>query len=1100
MGYRVLIRLGVCSALLLFAAASTFAQTGRILGTVIQRQTGQPLEAAAVVLEGTEIGTLTGSDGRFALAEVPVGSYVLRVMMFGHETGEEAISVTAGAVTRVDFTLAIEAIVLQEIVVTGTIGATPKAKLPFTVSLLDTDDLPVPQVDAAAAIQGKVPGVTVVSGSGRPGATPSILLRGPVSLDASGRSQDPLIVVDGVILGSSIADLDALDIENVEIVKGAAAASLYGSRAANGVIQISTNRGRGIRRNEVNYTFRSEYGQSELEGSFPLLQTHFFEVTADGQQFVDGAGQPCDFLSCEGFRLAGNASWRGTEAPDEFNTVATVPWPDPGAKDHVETFFENGVFQQHYVAATGRTNATNFHISYSWMKDGAVMPGQDGFERNNFRLNVDQGVRENLIVSASAFYSRSRQDFFPEFQGNPMFRLTRQLAGVDLTACVDDPDTPEDETQLSCYDDPQNMILLTQPFDTESDNPLYEMLTRQYNQRRSRFLGAASMSWQVVPWMDLDANVSYDRLDREETDYYIKGYRTPSPSAVNEGQMDIEDLKNEAFNASVTATGRFTLTDEIRNRTQVRYLFERDDVAWNFTGAREFAVADVPSFSNLNRDEMYGLSSENTSIRADGYFLITNFDMYDRYIIDALVRNDGSSLFGEDEQRQWYYRMAGAWRLGEESWFTLPFQEVKLRAAYGTAGGRPRFEAQYETYTVAAGSVVPATLGNTELKPEFSKETELGIDLLFLNGRMGLTFNYANIVTDDQILLVPLPAYTGFENQWQNAGQITSNSYEFSFDWRVLQTQDFTWSTRFLWDKVSSEITELDVPPFRYGVPGQALGAVFYARKGENVGDFYGNTFAYGCGDLPGDVQGSCDEFLVDENGFFVWVGAGGSLDDADWGANSGLSAGGKPIMWGTPFIGECDDPSQIDEATGLPVRTNFCKVGNSMPDYRWSWGNTFSWRGLTLYALLDAEQGFSVYNQPMQWAIFRRNVDIYDQTGVPEARQKPISYFDMWYGVTGLRPSSEFVEDGSYMKLREVSLRYTLRGDQLADIPALNVFSGITFSLVGRNLITWSDYRGYDPEVGRAGGDTGSAALARVEGYQYPNFRTYTLGIELNF
>nr|NIO32127.1 SusC/RagA family TonB-linked outer membrane protein [Gemmatimonadota bacterium] len=921
MGYRLLFRLGACLTVLALAPLSTFAQqTGRVIGTVTQQQTAQPLEGAAVLLQGTEIGTLTGSDGRFALTDVPVGSYVVRVMMLGHRAGEEAISVTAGAVTRVDFTLGIEAIVLQEIVVTGTVGATPKSKLPFTVSSLTTDDLPVPQVDAAAAIQGKVPGVTIVSGSGRPGATPSILLRGPVSLDASGRSQDPLIVVDGVILGASIADLDALDIENVEIVKGAAAASLYGSRAANGVIQITTNRGRGSSINEVTYTFRSEYGQSSLEGKFPQLFHHFYETTADGQQFINTAGEPCVFLSCDGFRLAGNANYRDPlDTPNEWNTVATVEWPDdPGAFDQVDKYFEEGVFLQNYIAATGRTGSTNFHASFSWMKDEAVMPGQDGFDRTNFRVNLDQSVRQNLIVSASAFYSRSTQDL----NEGSLFDLTRMPAGSNLTACESDP------TQ-DCKNNPADIILLAEPFNRESPNPLYEMLVYENEMKRSRFLGAASVRWSPNTWLDLDANASFDRLDYESQELYPKDYRTLDPLSVNDGSLEIDNFKSQAFNASATATVNWLLADDVRNRTQVRYLYEQDDEDFNEAGAYEFGVGQVPTYSNLNRNRMHDLDSWSTSIRADGYFLITNFDIYGRYIVDALVRNDGSSLFGEDERRQWYYRLAGAWRLGEESWFTLPFQEVKLRAAYGTAGGRPRFEAQYETYSVSQGVVSPVTLGNTELKPEFSKETELGVDLLFLDGRAGFTFNYAHIQTDDQILLVPQPAYTGFSSQWQNAGQVTSKSYEVSFDARILQTEDFTWSTRILWDKVTSEITELTVPAFRYGVFGQAMGNVFYAREGENIGDFYGVLYAQGCGDLPQDQGDVCSQFVVDENGWLVWVGDGGSLADNLWGTDSGLTTAGQPILWGTPFMGECTDRS-----TG--ERDNFCKVGNSMPDYRW--------------------------------------------------------------------------------------------------------------------------------------------------------------------
>lgn len=1071
--------LGATAAALLVFAGTAPAQTGSIAGAV-RTETGEPVAGAQITVEGTALGTLSRENGQYLLQQVPAGPQRVQAQLIGYSTEILTVTVPAGGTATLNFTLRSEAIALQEIVVTGLSGATIQAKVPFEVASLDQADLPVPRLDAASMIQGKVAGAMVVQGSGRPGSAPSVLLRGPKSIDASGRSQEPLYIVDGVILGSSIVDIDALDIEEIEVLKGAAAASLYGSRAANGVIQITTRRGRSAAASDIRYTARTEYGQSDLPGSFPLLMTHPYQLSPDGTQLVDADGTFCDFLNCGSPVLAGQAAGPG-ESANEWNTFAMNPWPQ--TFDPVGQFFTPGNSRTNYLSAAGRAGATNFHVSYSNLEEQGVMPGQEGFERNNFRLNLDQSINPRVQVSASAFYSRSEQDQFPESSGNPLFDLTRMQAGVNLAAC-------EDDLTQSCLNEPERLILNANPTNIESPNPLYQMLVRDFNDKRGRFLGSGNVRYSPLEWLDLDGNVSYDRLDFERTDLFPKGYRTIEPSpTVNEGQLFKRNDLREAFNGSITATARFDLSDAISNRTQLRYLYEQQDFFRTQTSGYEFAVSDVPQFSNINTENLTAFS-QNQPIRADGYFAITNFDILDRYIIDALVRNDGSSLFGPDERRHWYYRVAGAWRVAQEPWFALPaVDELKLRYSVGTAGSRPRFEAQYETFSVSGGSVTPVNLGNRSLKPEFSVEQEAGIDAALL-GRFVLGLTYANSVTEDQILQVPLPAFTGFRSQWQNAGTLENTTWEASLEARLLRTQNFRWSARVLYDRTRSTITELNVPPFRYGVAGQALGDVYYARPGEELGTFYGVTYATSCDDLPIGV--SCDGFTVNDDGWLVWVGSG-SLADNQWGEDSDVTIRGSTVKWGTPFAGECTDRSTEE-------RTLFCPVGNSLPDFSVGLSSTLEWKGLSLYGLLDAVQGFDVYNQPLQWALFRRNIAMMDQTGVPEGERKPLGYYDALYGVSGLQPSNAFVEDGSFVKLREVALRYRVGADQLARVPGISAFSGLTLSAIGRNLITWTDYRGYDPEVGRAGGTTGSAALARVDGYSYPNFRTWTLGLELNF
>jgi hypothetical protein len=498
----------------------------------------------------------------------------------------------------------------------------------------------------------------------------------------------------------------------------------------------------------------------------------------------------------------------------------------------------------------------------------------------------------------------------------------------------------------------------------------------------------------------------------------------------------------------------------------------------------------VPTFDNIPSSNLSSGSSLST-VRADGYFFITNFDMFDKYVIDALVRNDGSSLFGADQRRQWYYRIGGAWRLSQEDFFNVgSIDELKFRYSLGTAGGRPRFSAQYETYNVGGGRINPVNLGNRNLKPEFSTEHEAGFDLSLFNYKAILSATYAQTTTEDQILQVPQPSYGGFSNQWRNAGTLESNTYEATLDLRLIERPDFRWSAKLLYDRTRSEITELNVPAYTYGVGGQGLGSVFYARPGEEIGNYYGTQYAASCSDLPADVP--CDGFAVNDEGYLVWIGEGGSFSNPQWGA-AGPAVAGAGTTWGTPFSGVCTDRTTGEE-------TKFCPVGNSMPEYNAGLSTTLNFKGFNIYTLFSRTANFDIYNQPLQWATFRRTSGIFDQTGVPEDQRKPIGYFDAQYGVSGLTPSTVFVEDGTFTKLREFAVSYRLSADQMANVPGLNRFSSIGLSAVGRNLFTWSDYRGYDPDLGESGGDTGSAAVARVDGYNYPNFRTWTFAVDFIF
>jgi TonB-linked SusC/RagA family outer membrane protein len=1090
--YRALWGLAAGVALAFFASTPLAAQQGGIVEGTVTDADGRPVGGAQVSIVDSQRGTITNAQGTYRITGVQAGTREVRAQRIGYRTATQTVSVTAGETVALNFTMQQAVVDVDEVIVTGVAGETARAKLPFTVDRLDAEALPVPAISAGSAIQGKVAGAQVVAGSGRPGSAPSILLRGPTSINAQGRSQEPLYIVDGVILGASVADIDALDIESIEVVKGAAAASLYGSRAANGVIQITTRTGRFVADDATRFSFRSELGQSSLAGDFPLARNHRFRLNADGTRFVSADGTEFVWeeearqwqrrnINPETGHHQVDTSQRAPYMPvatgtNIWNTFQNQVWPGE-THDHVATFFDPGTFMTNSLSVEGRSGATNYHASLSQTSEDGIITGQRGYDRQAFRVNLDQGIGDNFTISTRTYYSRSEQDGqnIEAGGGSPLFNLTRQPAGVRLDATM-----PAAEG---------GSLLIRPDYVEENANPLYELINMDRTDERQRFLAGANLRWSPLAFLDLDGNVSYDRSDVSRSQYAFRGFITARPNAtLNPGYLFRDGWLNEALNTSATATFRQRF-GELNTRTQLRYLYEAEHYDFfRASGTHQQAenIRSLRAFTN-NRT----VDSSIQDVRSEGYFLITNFDFRDRYILDALVRRDGSSLFGPDDRWHTYYRGAAAWRLSEEPWWTLPaLNEFKLRYSIGTAGGRPNFAAQYETYNVSlAGSMSPQTLGNRELRPEHATEQEVGLEVIAMD-RVAFNLTYATTTAEHQILPVPLPAFAGFGTQWQNAGTLQSNTWEASIESPIIQTPDFTWSSRILFDRTRQEITEIGVAPFQYGFPQQGLENVFWLREGESLGTFYGRRWATSCADLPANMQNVCQaEFDVNDDGYLVWVGQNNTWRSGQWGEAGPTVDNVGGLMWGVPFAAQ-----DADGETFLPI-------GSTQPDFNLSFANTINFRNFSLYGLLDATQGVHVYNLPRHWSYFQNYSRDQDQAHKPENEQKPVGY----YGPSGLYhqlgpANSHFVEDGSFVKLREVSARYRFAGEQLSGLPLLQMFDGVALSLVGRNLFTWTNYSGYDPEVGLTGGTLGSAAISRFDGFTYPNFRTFTAAIEVTF
>jgi TonB-linked SusC/RagA family outer membrane protein len=1080
---------GILLALAVVAAPVESQTENAVITGRITSEFGRPIDYANVTITELGISARTNAQGVYTInvpaARVSGQEAVLRARAIGYSPETRTVRITAGSQTF-DFQLRPDVTRLSEVVVTGVAEGTERAKLPFTVSRVDAEDLPAPSMNPLSAIQGRVAGANIVQASGRPGTAPEVLLRAPTSINALGRGQQPLYVVDGIVLAAGLPDINPSDIASVEVVKGAAAASLYGARAGNGVIQITTKRGESLGSESMRFGLRAEYGISDIEREFGLAENHRWLMNDAGDAFCADVDclETFDWVD-EVLRINSNTGARplvpdfspvasGTTA---WNTFQNQRWPGP-TFNAIDQVVDPGAFAQTDLSMSGRFGRTNFFASLGHLLQQGSMIGLEGYQRTSGRVNLDQTIGDAWTVQMSTFYSRSKDDGAGQ-EGASFFDLTRVPRGVNILM----------------KDSVRGEYIIRPDLQAENENPAYALTYQDRLDQADRFLGGLDVRYTPLGWLDFRASASYDRRNNRFTQFNDKNFRTTRSSPLNLGQVFKASSFDQSMNGSLSGTVRGNLLEDLTSSLQLRVAYEQQDGEnANLTG-RDLAVSGVADADNARAPQIFVTSGEN-SIRRLGFFLNGVLDFRDRYYVDALIRRDGSSLFGAENRWQTFGRLGVSWRASEEPWFTIPaVDELKLRYAIGTAGNSPNFAAQYEVYDLEGGTFVYDQLGNKNLGPELLTEQEFGVDFA-LFGRMAATLSYSTVVTKDQILQVPLVAAAGFRTQWENAGTMEGNTFEASLDIPWVQRADLNVSTRFNFDRSRATITQLDVPPYQYGVGLQELEVAFFAREGERYGTIYGTRFARNCGDLPSGVD--CGQFRANDQGYFVWTGGAdpgsgatrnpnGSIAVAPgtWGTEGPILPGRiTPVRWGAPLIAEDDEGE-----TYLPL-------GNTLPDYRWSFAPNVTYKRLTATALVDASIGRSVYNQGRHWSYFENYSKDQDQQGKPNSAIKPTGYYLGLYNV--LQPNSHFVEDGSFTKLREMTLSYR--------VGTLGLNMGDwTMSLVGRNLKTWTDYSGFDPEVGIAGtdavgGEAASGVISAFDSFRFPPLRTFTFALQANF
>jgi TonB-linked SusC/RagA family outer membrane protein len=1070
----------LASAVAVFAVgnASVLAAQATITGRVTAAS-GEAIGGAQVSVSGTDAVGVSSASGSYTLA-VPAQTVhgqraTITARFIGYRPASRAITLSAGSQEQ-SFRLDRDPFRLEEVIVTGTAEATTLRKTTFTVGRVNEEQLQeVPGASALVAVQGKIAAVRLVPTSAQPGGEVALRLRGATSI---GGRQDPLIIVDGVITQFGLADMAPEDIEKVEVIKGAAASSLYGSNAANGVVQVFTKRGGALPDGSLRVTSRVEVGGNQFPNEMQFAHTHAW--------YIDDAAGAC---SAKGAARTPAQTWT-TDPVGGFclNTSGARIIEDNQIADnpfkvwynHWDQVVRGGAYATQYASVGQRRGPTNFNASLQNTRNEGVIFGIGGYTRQNYRLNLDQRMRSNVDGSFSAFFGKSTNGRTAEGQSGPFFGLMFVQPDVDITAL--NPDGSPFRAKVPLSGDVANDF-----------NPLYELANRKIKQARNRFSGASRVRWRMNDWLAAEGNFGYDQESEAFSDIFPFGF-LDSQGQKTDGSLVRRAIDNSQFNTGATLTSIRTFwNDQITNTTKVGATLEDQTNGRLESTANILKVKNVPEFGSAEQSSL-STGSRDESIRTQNYLAITTFDIKDRYILDGLVRRDGSSLFGPKSRWATYYRASAAWRLTQD--FTIPYiDEWRLRASYGTAGLRPGFDYQYEILSVNAGGFTKTILGNKLLKPAHSAELEVGSNFEFGDGRYTFEYTYATKNTTDQILLVDLPAVAGFQQQWQNTGALKSKTHEASLGAQIFETKNTSLTLNIVGDRTRQLITEWTIPERLYSF--EQMPSAFFLGRNSDLGVIYGNKWIRSIDQLYDDPGKSAtcpstwcrDSVMVNEEGYVVRKSQYGTINER-----------------AVKYV-KC----KRSDASGCLETTNIVKIGNANPDFNMSFGANFKWNRFVVNGLLDWSQGGNLYNGTRQWAFQATRDRVQDQSGkgtnaavcaaaqanptLGTCPQKSLGYYAVGF-YNGLDPNDYFVEDGSYAKLKEFSVHYTFMSDQLQRI-GLGRIPSARLGVIGRNLLTFTKYSGLDPEVSGLFGDP---FQVKMDWFQYPQFRTLSAVVEFTF
>ena len=981
-------RLAVASALALATlslAVRLAAQTttGTVRGRVTDAANGRGLSEVQILVTGTRIGTISGANGDYTVLAVPTGTRSLTVRRIGYQPVSPTVTVTDGGTVTLDITMRVSAVNLSEVVVTGSAAPTEKRKIGTSIASVDSTLISRAQaVTLDQALQGKVAGAQITQNSGGPGGGGvSVRLRGTNSFISG---SDPLYIVDGVIIdnGSAqladlggrsnpqnrLADLNPADVERVEIIRGAAAAALYGSRANNGVVQIFTKRGSV---GKPRLTFTSRYASSELREQQP-------------------------------FNLY----------PYDVNGLPTARF------NYQNDIFQRAATNEQNLTIEGGTDATRYYLSgNSSMEDGILRSTSS--RRQGARVNLQQQLHPRLIANVTANYvttSNAVQAFGEQNDYGIMGSLFFAPTNTNFR--------------------PVNGIYPLPP--ALGTNPLLAIDRIKNPQAIDRFIGSTKFTWTPVPELVLDYSLGIDNTG------FTQGQFIP---------------RNAVLGTAPTATGRslsaFQGTRVVNQDGIGTYSWKapsslemRTTAGFNYTSQRvrtTNAVANglAPVGELVSAGSVFSASQSEVELRTLGFYGQQEVSIADRLFLTGAVRYDASSTFAPSERWQAFPKVSLSYVLLNNRSGVV--NNVRLRSALGWAGSQPGIVNAYSQYVTFSqlpfagrpGFANDVTFGNPTLRNERAREWEVGTEAGLLGGKVAVDATYYNRLVSDLLFFRPLATSTGFSRQFYPIGSMSNKGFEIAVRTTNVDMANVKWSTTATYSRNRNLVESLSIQDFQ-----SAGGYPNRIRTGEPAGVFYGSYAARNC------VTGA---LLLDSLGRYRR-----SNQTVDLGATS---AQRQAISQGT-----CNDSLNA-------------VIGDPNPSWLGSLLNEVTLgKKLRVRMLLDGVFGNDILNLSTraQNAGVASNSKEYERELLPygDPRKLPPTFNSRTQGIF-----KYWIEDGSFVKLRELSASYTL------DLPAVRrVFrDGIDLTVSGRNLAVWTKYSGYDPEINLFGTNAGGVGSAQT-------------------
>lgn len=778
--------------------------TGSLSGTITDAESGESIPGVNVVLTDINRGAATDADGSYVISDLPAGTYTLRASFVGYDTYETEIEIGAGADVTRDIQMESSAIGLEELVVTG-YGTQRRADVTGAIAQVNAQEIEdVPAQNTEALLQGRSAGVMVSSTTGNPGGGFEVNIRGEGSI---GGGDDPLYIVDGVPIsfsqGANLTDRSPLnaippgDIESIEVLKDAAAASIYGAQAANGVVLITTKKGRP---GDTRVTLTYEAGTRFQSNRFDLMNRDEwidFQVDAYGE-----ADFREDILPAFGY------------APDTpFDQLKDFDWQ--------EWLFEPGTHQKAGFSASGGDENTQFYLSGNWQSTGGALQAKTvQFDLVGLRSNLSQQFTDKLNVDVNIGLTNedSRgvcQDGF--FINCPFYQAIGEEPPISFPYLSDLP------ADFNADEDPEAY----NPFVEQAAiyNPALVLNEEDRKSSATQIITNLSPSYELTPWLTARGSLGLDYQFIKENDY---GTPTAAPAAGGELSRRFSTQTNITANARLNADYTFAEQHTVGALLGTEYRREYYDN--DQTGVIGFNnnLIKVPSGAG----EIDFFNGFNTEYRVLSYFGRANYNFDNRYLVTLISRLDGHSRFGSDRRWGFFPSISGAWRISQEDFFTIDFvDDLKLRASYGVNGNsyfglRVNFPGRGlygigGSYNGQVG-IRPRQLAKPSLTWEESRSINVALDWSLWNGRLTGNLDLYRKVSDRLLLQRPLPISSGYGSIADNVGSLENRGIELFLQTTNVQTEDFQWTTR-----LNAAINQNEVLQLREGTeelsPGSAL-------------------------------------------------------------------------------------------------------------------------------------------------------------------------------------------------------------------------------------------------------------------------------------